>query len=181
MYKLATLLCLICVNGFCQNRYTSVRAGVGVEAFGIAPQGQVYAEAFFGNLPRSFWNVQAGLGIIDGSDFLTYSFSGALTYSYLLNPYRRTQCNPVPGHNNFEAYLEAGVASFFCDTKFNESMFYVPKTGREPLFTPLGLAGLRFHFVSEKFIYILKARYTPALIESRYASVAGLAVGFGWR
>ena len=66
-------------------------------------------------------------------------------------------------------------------TKFNESVFYVSKDGREPLFTPVGITGLRFHFVTEKRIYILKVRYTPALIESRYASVAGVALGFGWR
>jgi hypothetical protein len=68
---------------------------------------------------------------------------------------------------------------FFSDTKFNEGIFYVSKYGREPLFTPLGLAGLRFHLVTGKLIYMLKVRYTPALKESRYASRAGVVLGFG--
>lgn len=175
------LFFLIFSNGFSQRLYTPVRAGVGVEAFGIAPKGQVYAEAFFGYKPRSFWDVQAGMGLVGEHDFLTYSFSGALTYAYLLNPYRRTQCNPVPGYNSLEAYLEGGIASFFSDSKYNYNSFYVSENGRDPLLTPLALAGLRFHLVTRKLIYILKVRYTPTLIESRYASTAGLALGFAWR
>lgn len=181
MNKLLPVFFLLCSNGFAQNLYTPLRAGVGLEAFGIAPKAQLFTEIFFAYKARTFWDVQAGSGILNGSDYLTYTFSGALTYSYLLNPYRRTQCNPVPGFNGFEGYLEGGVASFFSDTKFNESIPYVSKDGREPLFTLLVLAGLRFHFVTDKRIYILKVRYTPALIESRYASVAGVALGFGWR
>tara|TARA_R110002124_G_scaffold71185_1_gene190740 strand:- start:498 stop:770 length:273 start_codon:yes stop_codon:yes gene_type:complete len=86
----------------------------------------------------------------------------------------------VPGHNSFETYLEGGIATFFSDTKFNENVFYVSKKGRELLFTPPALAGLRSHFVTDKRIYILKGRYTPALMESRYASIAGVALGFAW-
>ena len=181
MNKLFPVFFLICCNSFAQKLYTPVRAGVGLEAFGIAPKGQAYAEALFGYRAKSFWSVQAGMGLLYAKGSLAYSFSGALTYAYLLNPYRRTQCNPVPGYNSFEAYLEGGAASFFCDTKFNENLFFVPKEGREPLFTPLVLAGLRFHLVTGKRIYVLKVRYTPALIESRYASMAGAALGFGWR
>lgn len=181
MYKLFPVFFLLCCNSFAQKLYTPLRAGVGLEAFGIAPKVQLYAEAFFGYKTRTFWDLQAGAGILNGSDHLTYSLSGALTYSYLLNPYRRTQCNPVPGFNGFETYLEGGVASFFSDTQLNESIPYVSKDGREPLFTLMVLAGLRFHFVTDKRIYILKVRYTPALIESRYASLAGVALGFGWR
>lgn len=112
--------------------------------------------------------------------FSYFSFSGALTHSYLLNPYRWTKCNPVPGYKGFETYLEAGVGTLFSGTIFTEGVFYVSNNGREPLFTPVGIAGLRFHFVTDRRIYILKLRYTPALIESRYAFVAGAALGFGW-
>ncbi len=181
MNKYFPLFFLIFSKAFSQQLYTPVRAGVGVEALGTAPKGQVYAEAFFGYKPRSFWGIQAGLGLIGEHDFLTYSFSGAITYAYLLNPYHRTQCNPVPGYNSVEAYLEGGIASFFCDTKFNENILYVSDKGRNPFLTPLALGGLRFHLVTRKFIYILKVRYTPALIESRYASAAGLALGLAWR
>ena len=181
MLKYLPVLYLCFLEGNAQSLYTPMRAAAGVEVFGITPRGAVFAEALFGYKARSFWNIQAGLGLVNGSDFLTYSFSGALTYSYLLNPYRRTQCNPVPGYNGFEAYLEGGVASFFCDTRYNKNIFYVSKKENEPLFTPLGLAGLRFHFVTEKLIYILKVRYTPSLVESRYASIGGLALGIGWR
>lgn len=181
MNKYLPLFCLLFSDGLAQQLYTPIRAGVGVEAFGTAPKGQVYAEALFGYKPRSFWGVQTGLGMIGDHDFLTYSFSGAITYAYLLNPYHRTQCNPMPGYNGLEAYVEAGLASFFCDTKFNDNIFYISEKEREPLLTPLALAGLRFHLVTRKFIYILKVRYTPALIESRYASAAGLALGFAWR
>lgn len=181
MNRLFPVFLLICFNGFAQNLYTPVRAGVGLEAFGTAPKGQLYAEALFNYEPRSFWSVQAGMGLLDAKGSLIYSFSGDVTYSYLLNPYRRTQCNPVPGYSGFEVYLEAGAALFFCDTKFNEGFLYPSKYSREPLFTPLGLAGLRFHLVTDKLIYILKVRYTPALIESNYASMAGVALGFSWR
>ena len=181
MNKLFPLFFLICGNCFAQKLYTPLRAGVGLEAFGIAPKVQLYAEAFFGYKTRAFWNVQAGAGLLNAKGTLTYSISGALTYSYLLNPYRRTQCNPVPGHRRFETYLEGGIASFFSDTRFNEPVFYVSKDGRQPLFTPLVLAGLRLHYVTDRRTYILKFRYTPTLIESKYASVAGVALGFGWR
>lgn len=181
MYKLFPVFFLLCCNSIAQKLYTPIRAGVGVEAFGIAPKAQLYAESCFGYKARSFWDVQAGAGLLDAKGTLTYSFSGALTYSYLLNPHRRTQCNPVPGYNSFETYLEAGVASFFSDTRFNDPVFYISKDGRQPLFTPLILMGLRLHFVTDKRIYILKVRYTPALMESRYASMAGVALGFGWR
>jgi len=128
MYKLFPVFFLLCCNSIAQKLYTPIRAGVGGEAFGIAPKAQLYVESYFGYKARSFWDIQAGMGIVDGSDFLTYSFSGALTYSYLLNPYRRTQCNPVPGHRRFETYLEGGIASFFSDTRFNEPVFYVSNT-----------------------------------------------------
>lgn len=173
------LLLILCFESKAQSLYTPVRAGVGVEAFGTAPKGQFYAEAMFDYKRRSFLDVQAGMGLISGSDFLTYTFSGALTYSCLLNPYRRGQCDPVPGYNRLEAYLEGGIALFFCDTEFNSNVVFISKDQKEPLFTPLGLAGLRFHLVTGKLIYILKVRYTPALIESRYASIAGLALDLG--
>lgn len=181
MKKLFSVLFFISFNGFAQKLYTPIRAGAGVEAFGTAPQGQLYAESLFSYKKRSFWSTQTGLGLLYVKRTLTYSVSGSLTYSYILNPYHRTQCNPVPRYNGFEAYLEGGVALFFSDTKFNERIFHISEYGREPLFTPLGLAGFRFHFVTDKLIYILKVRYTPTLIESRYASVAGVALGFGWR
>ena len=181
MIKYLPLLFFCFFKGNAQSLYTPMRAAVGIEAFGITPKGAAFAEALFGYKPRSFWDVQTGLGLVSGSDFRTYSFSGALTYSYLLNPYRRTQCNPVPGYNSFEGYLEGGIASFFCDTRYNKNSIYVSRKEKEPLFTPLGLVGLRFHFVTEKVIYILKIRYTPSLIESRYASMGGFALGFGWR
>jgi len=181
MNKLFSVLCLICFHSHAQNLYTPIRAGIGMEAFGTAPKAQLYAEALFGYKTRSFWSGQAGMGFLNAKRTLTYSFSGALTYDYLLNPYRRRSCNPAPGFNKIEVYLEAGPAMFFSDTKFNEGVFYVSKYGREPLFTPLGLAGLRFHLVTGKLIYMLKVRYTPSLTESRYATMAGVVLGFGWR
>lgn len=181
MLKTIVVLLLTCSGGLCQPLYTRMRADAGVEVFGIAPQGSAYAEALFGYQSRSFWAVQTGLGLIGEQDFLTYSFSGALTYAHLLNPYRRSQCNPSPGFNRFEVYLEGGLASFFSDSKYNKDILYVLKNGKDAVFTPLALAGMRFHFVTGKFIYVLKIRFTPALVDSRYASVAGLTLGMGWR
>ena len=116
MNRLFPILLLICFNGFAQNFYTPVRAGVGLKAFGTAPKGQLYAEALFNYNAKSFWGVQAGMGLLDVKGSFIYSVSGALTYSYLLNPYRRTPYNPVPGYYGFEAYCEAGAALFFCNT-----------------------------------------------------------------
>jgi hypothetical protein len=112
MNKLFSVLCLIFFNSHAQNLYTPIRAGSGMEAFGTAPKAQVYAEALFGYKTRSFWSVQAGMGFLNAKRTLTYSFSGALTYAYLLNPYRRRSCNPAPGFNKIEVYLEAGLLFF---------------------------------------------------------------------
>ena len=132
----------------------------------------------FGYKPKSFWDLQAGLGLFNIRDYTTYSISTALTYNILLNPFRRKECWPHPGYNSFEAYLEGGAAIFVLDKYVNS---YFAFNDQQKVITPLGLAGLRFHFISERWIYILKVRYTPSLIESKLASVAGVALGIGWR
>ncbi|MCE7041297.1 hypothetical protein [Dyadobacter sp. CY312] len=161
-----------------QPYYTPLRAAVGVEAFGTAPQRQVCTEVMFGYKSRSFLALQAGLGLYNISDYTTYSISAALTYNFLLNRYRKKECQPHPGHNVLESYFEVGTSAFLFDKYVN---VYFPPTDQQEQICPLALAGLRFHIVSTKWIYILKIRYTPSLVDSKVASVGGVAVGFGWR
>jgi hypothetical protein len=159
--------------------YTPVRAAIGAEIFGTSPQVQAYAEALFNYRKKSFLSVQAGLGRVAKTDFFSFSLSSALTYSYLLNPYRRKSCVPQPGYNTFETYLEGGLASFYVDTYDNSH--YMGNRYAQRLITPLALAGLRFHIVTGKWIYILKIRCTPAFSENKLASKAGVVLALGWR
>lgn len=178
MYKCIFLLLLVTFSVSAQS-YTPLRAAIGAEIFGISPQGQAFAEVFFNYRQRSFLNIQAGLGRVSQTDFFSFSLSSALTYSYLLNPYRRKSCVPHPGYNSFETYLEGGLAAFYVDTYDNSQ--YMGNQYARRLITPLALAGLRFHFVTEKWIYIIKIRSTPALLENKLASRAGVAIALGWR
>jgi len=157
-----------------QPHYTRIRGAFGAEIFGIAPKGAVTAEAAFGYGKNSFWNVQAGVGAVHERDFWSPSFSAALTHCFLLNPYRRKTCIPQPGHRNIETYLEAGLASLFIDL-YDRSMH------TQQLVTPLGTAGLRFNLVTDRWIYVLKVRYTPPLIANPLASHAGAGIAVAWR
>lgn len=159
--------------------YTPVRAAIGAELFRISPQGQAFAEVFFNYKKRSFLNSQVGFGRVSQTDFFSISLSSALTYSFLLNPYRRKSCIPQPGYNKFETYLEGGLAAFYVDTYDNSQ--YIGNQYTQKLITPLALAGLRFHIVNRKWVYILKIRCTPALSENKLASKAGVAIALGWR
>jgi|GEM_PF-1777800 len=179
MIKIVAVFLFSTFHGFAQPYYTRLRAAVGGEALGIAPTGQVYSEASFAYRAKTFWNISTGLGAVQTGSFRSYTLSSALTYSSLLNPYMRRSCQPRPGYNSIESYFETGVATFFVDT-YNGNQYF-PDTDKQRLLTPLALAGLRIHFVSSKWIYILKLRYTPALLESKLASKGGIAFAIGWR
>ena len=177
MPKYIFLFVLFSFQALAQSDYTRIRAAVGAEAFGSAPQGQVLAETLFGYQKKSFFGWQAGLGMVSAHNFFSYSLASSLTYSYILNPYRRKVCRPHPGYNSFESYLEAGLGAFYVDA-FDS---YPGDPYKQRLLTPLALAGLRFHLISERWVYIVKVRYTPALLENKLSSVAGVALALGWK
>jgi len=178
MYKYVLLFLFVSFHTSAQ-LYTPLRAAIGAEVFGISPQGQAFAEVFFHYRKRSFLDAQVGLGRVSQTDFFSISLSSALTYSFLLNPYRRKSCIPQPGHNKFETYLEGGLAAFYVDP-YDNSQYY-GNQNTQKFVTPLALVGLRFHIVNRKWIYILKVRCTPVLSENKLASKAGVAVALGWR
>ena len=179
MIKIVTVFLFSTLSCFAQPYYTRLRAAVGGEALGIAPTGQVSSEASFAYRAKTFWNISTGVGAVKSATFRSPTLSSALTYAYLLNPYFRTSCQPHPSYNSIECYMETGVAAFFVDTYSGNQ--YFPDSEKQRLMTPLGLVGFRIHCVSSKLIYILKARYTPALLESKLASKAGIAFAVGWR
>ena len=162
-----------------QSRYTKLRAAYGVEAFGISPKASVTAEAMFRYRKSNFVDVQAGLGWVQSQRITSPTGSLALTFCQLLNPYKQNSCNPYPGHNLIETYLEAGLASFFIDGY--DSDLFSGRQDRQRMMTPLALAGFRMHVVGARWVYVFKLRYTPALLESKIASWGGIGVGLGWR
>lgn len=161
-----------------QPYYTRIRGAFGVELNGITPRGAVTAEAAFGYLRKSFWNIQAGVGMINKRDFRSPAFSGALTHCVIINAYKRKACIPHPGNYLVESYFEAGLGGFMVD-RYDA----VVSSGitRQRLLTPSALAGFRFNILTRKLIYILKLRYTPALLPNILASNIGIGVGVGWR
>lgn len=161
-----------------QPYYTRVRGAFGLDIHGIAPKGSVTAEAAFGYLKKSFWNVSAGLGAVNRKDFRSPTVSAALTHCLILNPYRRKSCVPQPGNYLIEAYIEAGLGGFFVD-RYDDALAF--GTNKQRLVTPSGLAGFRFNIVTGKWIYTLKLRLTPPLLPNALASRAGVGIGIGWR
>jgi hypothetical protein len=161
-----------------QPYYTRVRGVLGVELYGITPKGAVTAEAAFGYLRKSFWNVQAGLGAVNKRNFRSPTFSAALTHCFILNPYKRKSCIPQPGNYLIESYFEVGLGGFAVD-RYDNGIY--SGTNKQRLLTPSGLAGLRLNVLTSKWIYILKLRYTPPLLPNILASHAGVGVGLGWR
>ncbi len=173
------LLALFCSNvAVAQPYYTPVRGAFGGDLYGIAPKAAISAEASFGYLKKSHWNVQAGLGAITRSDFRSPSLSVALTHCFILNPYKRRPCVPQPGNYLIESYLEAGVGSFVID-RYDNAVY--SGTNKQRLITPSGIIGLRFNIVTGRWIYIFKLRYTPPLLPNSLASHAGIGLALGWR
>ena len=173
------LLTLLSFPSLSQPFYTPIRAAIGGELGGVSPQFSVTANVATAYRKRSFLDIQAGLGWLDRAGFKSPSFSAAGTYCFLLNPYNKKACTPQPGYNFVEIYLEGGLAALLLDPYDNNR--FVNDDLQHQFATPLALGGLQFHLVSRKWIYRLKIRCTPALIKSKYASIAGLGVGIGWR
>ncbi|WAC10943.1 hypothetical protein [Dyadobacter pollutisoli] len=155
-----------------------MRGAIGADLYGITPRGAVTAEAAFGYLRRSFWNVQAGLGAVNRGDFRSPTLSAALTHCFILNPYKRKSCVPRPGNYLIESYFEMGLGGFAVD-RYDNGIY--PGTNKQRLLTPSGLAGFRFNVLTKRWIYILKLRYTPPLLPNILASHAGVGVALGWR
>lgn len=179
MFTRYFLIVFICAqHAAAQPYYTRVRGAFGIELFGMTPIGAATAEASFGYFKRSFWNVQAGLGAVNKMTFRSPALSGVLTHCFILNPYKRRSCNPHPGNRLIEICFEAGLGGFLVD-RYDNGLY--SGTNRQRLLTPSGLAGFRFNVVTDKWIYILKLRYTPPLLSNILASHAGLGIGLGWR
>lgn len=176
-YSLPFLL-VIHFNGFSQRlKYTPLRAAFTLEGAGIGTTAMFGAEMPFYYRPRTFMNLQAGIGLNgDPTEKISVTYSGSITYNLLLNPYRQTECSPYPGMRNLEYYLETG----FADT-FEPGFGTVPNSRySDSGHTPLGIAGIRIHIINRKWIYIVKLRYTP-LINHGFSSWGGVVLGLGWR
>ena len=176
-YSLPFLL-LIHFHGFSQRlKYTPLRAAFTLEGAGTGTTAMFSAETPFYYRPRTFMNLQAGIGVNgDPRKKMSESYSVGITYNLFLNPHRQTECSPFPGFRNLEYYLEAGVASTFepgygtvPNSRYEETGYNYP-----------GLLGVRFHFVNHRWIYILKLRYTP-LMNCGFASWGGVVLGLGWK
>lgn len=178
MLKLLTLFAVLASGLKAQPLYTKLRAGIGFEALGVAPVGMIFADMPFQYRSKGFWNSQFGIGNTESvSSRLTFSTSGAVTYNRILNPYYRSLCRPAPDYNHFESYLETGFALGIFDPYHHA----LPERLRSnSYFSPAGLLGVRLHYLTEKWIYFLKARVTPFL--DRQPNIWGaVAIGWGWR
>lgn len=161
-----------------QPHYTKPRAGFSLEALGIAPVAMFSAELPIIYKPKGFWNVQAGIGITGkvSSDYAP-SFSTAITYNFLVNPYLRNLCSPAPGFNRFESYIETGIAASIFESQYT---FIPQELYKNSLLRPAGIIGIRLHFIKNRWIYILKIRLTPFL-DSKFSVWGGAGIGFGWK
>jgi hypothetical protein len=155
-----------------------MRGAFGVDLNGITPRGAITAEAAFGYLHKSFWNIQAGFGAINKRDFRSPALSAALTHCFIINAYRRNSCTPHPGNYFIESYFEAGLGGFMVD-RYDVGIY--SGFNKQRLLTPSGLVGFRFNILAKKWIYIFRLRYTPSLLPNVLASNIGFGVGVGWR
>lgn len=176
--RYSLFLFFFCQYAAAQPYYTRVRGAFGGDLYGITPKGAATAEAAFGYLKKSFWDVQAGLGAINRAEFRSPTLSAALMHCFILNPYKRNSCVPQPGNYLIESYFEVGLGGFLVD-RYDNGIY--SRTDKQRLLTPSGLAGFRFNVVTRKWIYIVKLRYTPPLLANSLASHAGVGVGVGWR
>ncbi|QRR00159.1 hypothetical protein [Dyadobacter sandarakinus] len=158
--------------------YTRIRGAFGVESFGITPKGAISADAAFSYYERTFWNLQAGIGVINRGNFRSPTLSSAITHCLILNPYKRKSCYPHPGNYLIESFFEAGTGGFLVDRYDN-----IPFTGikKQRLLAPSGIIGFRFNIISRQWIYIVKLRYTVPLLANPLASHAGAGISVGWR
>lgn len=172
------LIILLPLVADAQPYYTPVRGAFGAAFYGISPRVAATAEASFGYFDKSHWNVLAGIGAINRSDFRSPAVSAALTHCFILNPYHRKQCVPQPGHFLIESYLEGGLGAFLVD-RYDAAVLY--GNNKQRLLTPSAILGLRFNIVTAKWIYLFKISLTPPLLSNKLASRAGAGIALGWR
>jgi len=159
-----------------QPYYTKLRAAFSLEVLGFAPVAMFSSEVAFAYRSRSFWNAQAGLGFTGAYGALTPSVSSAVTHNFLLNPYHRSLCSPAPDYSGFESYLETGLALSIFDPYYGG----LPRDlYKDTSFTPSALLGVRFHFVRERWIYILKLHFSP-ILDRKFEAWGGIGLGLGW-
>lgn len=178
LLRYCLLAVLLPVLASAQPYYTPVRGAIGAAVYGISPRGAATAEASFGYFKKSHWNVLAGIGAVTRPDFRSPTFSAALTHCFILNPYRRKQCVPEPGHYLIETYLEGGLGGFLVD-RYDPAVFY--GNNKQRLITPSGILGLRLNVVTAKWIYLFKIGLTPPLLPNDLASRLGAGIALGWR
>jgi hypothetical protein len=154
-----------------------MRAGFSLDAGGVSPIAAISAEAPIRYHMNGFVNVQAGLGTssLTNADS-SIALSLGVTYSLILNGYRRSQCEPAPDYNRFEIYLESGLATSIFDPRTLDAN----PNRLQHYFHPMAIIGIRIHDVSPKWIYICKPRFTPFLSKNM-PLWAGLSVGIGWQ
>lgn len=180
-YVYVLQLCSCILIAFCteaQPRYTHMRAGFSIDAGGVAPVGAFSADIPFSYHKIGFWDIQAGLGLtrLDGSD-ASMAASTAITYNRILNGYQRNLCQPAPDYNRFEIYMETGTAVSF----FNPKGYDYETTRLEKYaLLPMAVLGLRIHYVSSRWIYTFKPRFTPFLVKDM-PLWGGISLGMGWR
>ena len=178
MYKLLIFFFVISFSAFSQPHYTKLRAGFTFDALGMAPISMISAEVPFKYMGKEFWSGQFGLGLAGNvNSGINPSLGLSTSYNKLLNPYRKQACNPAPSYRRVEAYLELGLGLSIFDGKDNG---LPPKLYHDSNIAPVGLGGIRMHFVSKQWIYLLKAKFTP-ILNSRFPGWGGISLGIGWR
>lgn len=168
-------LLLMTTGAEAQYRYEPLRIGYMLDGLGYAPVSMASLDLPFLYRRRAFESLQTGIGFILKGNEPKLSSAISLTHNYLLNPYKRNDCAPQPGHNRIETFFEAGlVISAFSP---NYGGFYrelLLKTYVRP-----GLViGLRHHILVRDKLLVLKFRFTP-LFDRAIIPWAGISLGIG--
>ncbi|RFS14197.1 hypothetical protein [Emticicia sp. C21] len=149
-----------------QTRYNF---GVSLEFLGTSPLGSANIEFMALKRPKSFVNIQAGIGLISYAND-TWSFPQVVTYNYWLNQRnntRRKDCNPEKKERRAEYFLEAGIGSLIVPELLH---------GEQRHFL-IAVTGLRTHFpLSRKSVLFAKLRFIP-YTKYIYQQEFGMALG----
>lgn len=134
-----------------QTRYNF---GASMEFLGTGPLGSINIDWMTLKRPKSFVNVQIGIGLISLPNDI-FSFPQVVTYNYWLNQRnsnRRKDCNPEKKERKGEYFIEVGISNLMVEGQENgkQGDFVIP------------VIGLRAHFpLGRKSVFFAKLRYIP--------------------
>lgn len=149
-----------------KNRYTF---GKSLDFLGVGPYGSVNIEWMALKNPKSFINIQAGIGVISIPGNI-WSSPQVITYNYWLNQRtnnRRKDCNPERKDAKAEYFIELGICNLIIAGDFDTHQI-------DYLFP---VSGLRVHFpLSRKSVVFTKLRFIPYTKYIRQTKL-GIALG----